>query len=129
MPRQVELLYGRGKLRVELPNSAHVTIIRKPDMPVIRNEAEAVASAFDDPVESKLLAELAQTASSACIAICDITRPVPNRLFLRPLIEELLDGAAKDFSEAVQGKEGTEGTMAFVQKRPAGWVTGEWTPV
>ncbi len=27
---------------------------------------------------------------SACILICDITRPVPNRLFLRPLIEGML---------------------------------------
>ena len=28
---------------------------------------------------------------SACILICDITRPVPNHLFLRPLIEGLLE--------------------------------------
>jgi hypothetical protein len=27
---------------------------------------------------------------SACILICDITRPVPNHLFLRPLIEGLI---------------------------------------
>src|SRR5882757_7488131 len=27
---------------------------------------------------------------SACILICDITRPVPNRLFLRPMVETLV---------------------------------------
>jgi lactate racemase len=27
---------------------------------------------------------------SACILICDITRPVPNHLFLRPIIEQLM---------------------------------------
>ncbi len=29
-------------------------------------------------------------ARSACILICDVTRPVPNGLFLRPLIERLM---------------------------------------
>jgi nickel-dependent lactate racemase len=31
-----------------------------------------------------------QRRRSACILICDITRPVPNHLFLRPLIEGML---------------------------------------
>jgi nickel-dependent lactate racemase len=35
------------------------------------------------------LAELAQGRRSACIAICDVTRPVPNRLFLEPLLATL----------------------------------------
>lgn len=35
--------------------------------------------------------------------------------------ETLLDKAAKDFSAAVQGEEGREGTLAFVEKRPASW--------
>ena len=35
---------------------------------------------------------LAKGRGSACILICDITRPVPNRLFLRPMIETLIDG-------------------------------------
>lgn len=36
------------------------------------------------------LETIASPARSACIVICDITRPVPNHLFLRPLIERLL---------------------------------------
>ncbi len=36
-------------------------------------------------------------------------------------MEALLDQAAKDFAAAVNSKEGQEGTMAFVQKRPAKW--------
>ena len=35
--------------------------------------------------------------------------------------ESLIEDAAKAFSAAVQGKEGTAGTMAFVQKKPAPW--------
>jgi nickel-dependent lactate racemase len=37
------------------------------------------------------LRELARGKSSACILICDITRPVPNGLFLPTLIRELLE--------------------------------------
>ncbi|MDX1804046.1 MAG: enoyl-CoA hydratase-related protein [Alcanivorax sp.] len=36
-------------------------------------------------------------------------------------MNQLLDQAARDFGAAVAGEEGTEGTMAFVQKRPASW--------
>ena len=36
-------------------------------------------------------------------------------------LEALLDSAAESFSAAVQGKEGQEGTMAFVQKRLPSW--------
>lgn len=36
--------------------------------------------------------------------------------------EALLDKAAVQFSAAVKGEEGREGTRAFVEKRPASWV-------
>ncbi|WP_290522496.1 enoyl-CoA hydratase-related protein [Alcanivorax sp.] len=36
-------------------------------------------------------------------------------------MDTLLDQAAVDFAAAVNGEEGQEGTMAFVQKRPASW--------
>jgi isohexenylglutaconyl-CoA hydratase len=36
-------------------------------------------------------------------------------------LDELLDGAAKSFSNAVKGAEGQEGTMAFIQKRAPNW--------
>ncbi|MBZ2168561.1 enoyl-CoA hydratase/isomerase family protein [Marinobacter sp. F4216] len=37
----------------------------------------------------------------------------------------LLDNAAEKFAEAIRGSEGTEGTMAFMQKRPPAWATEE----
>ena len=46
--------------------------------------------ALANPVGVAPLSELARAARSAAIAICDITRPVPNRLFLRPMIETLM---------------------------------------
>jgi nickel-dependent lactate racemase len=88
----VELLYGRQPLRVRLPAGCEPTIIEKPVMPVADDPAEHIAAALARPVGAPPIAELARGASSACILVCDITRPVPNALFLRPLIERL--GAA-----------------------------------
>ncbi len=52
----------------------------------------AISTALDAPIGTAPLKQLAQGAASACILICDITRPVPNGLFLRPLIERLTEG-------------------------------------
>jgi len=89
---QIRLNYGHDGLDVDLPDNADVTVIRKPEMPVSPDPTASVRSALDNPVGCDSLVELARTASSACIAICDITRPVPNGLFLRPLIQSLIDG-------------------------------------
>ena len=82
---KIRLLYGRGGLEVRLPAGCEATVIEKPPMPVIEDPAAAVAAALDGGE----LRDAAAGAHSACILICDITRPVPNRLFLRPLIERL----------------------------------------
>jgi nickel-dependent lactate racemase len=89
---QVELNYGRDKLRVELASDLQVTVLRKPVMPVLPDPQAAVLRALAEPVRTAPLVELARTARSAAIAICDITRPVPNALFLRPLIAGLMQG-------------------------------------
>jgi nickel-dependent lactate racemase len=86
-----ELNYGRQKLPLELPDNIDVTVIRKPPMPALPDPAAAIRRALQHPVGMAPLRQLARDARSAAIAICDITRPVPNRLFLRPLIEALLE--------------------------------------
>ena len=87
---QVELNYGRRTLPVELPDELEVTVVRKPPMPVLPDPVGGIRKALQEPVGSPSWSQLARQARSATIAICDITRPVPNHLFLRPLIEILL---------------------------------------
>jgi nickel-dependent lactate racemase len=87
---EVDLRYGRGELRLRLPGSVRATVVRKPAMPVHEDEQGAVRRALAAPVEARPLAEEARGAGSACIAICDLTRPVPNGLLLGPIVRELL---------------------------------------
>lgn len=87
---KVDLRYGRADLAIHLPANASVTVVGKPNMPLLVDPRAAVETAIASPTGARSLAKLASGARSACIAICDITRPVPNHLFLRPMIETLI---------------------------------------
>jgi nickel-dependent lactate racemase len=89
--QRIELNYGRGRLPVELPDEIDLRVIRKRQMPVLPDPEGAVREALARPTGAPPLAELARGKASACILICDITRPVPNGLFLGPLVRGLLD--------------------------------------
>ncbi len=92
---RIELNYGKGVLPLELPENWDVSIIRKPPMPVIDEEQQAVSNALRAPVNAKPLSAEAKGKRSACILICDITRPVPNGLLLPVIVAQLLDGGMK----------------------------------
>lgn len=98
MTTTVQIAYGRGHLDVDLPTDARATIIRKVPFAKLADPAGAVAHALDEPIGALRFDRLAEGRRSACILICDITRPVPNRLFLRPMIERLIAAgvAARD---------------------------------
>lgn len=88
-----EVQYGRGRLEFELPDGARVTTIHKPAAPKLADPVASVARALDEePIGSVSLTELARGRRRACIVVCDITRPVPNHLFLRPVVDRLLAG-------------------------------------
>src|SRR5260221_12967601 len=95
---QIELNYGRDKLQIDLPDDLQITVLRKPAMPVLPDPQGAVRQALANPVKTAPLLELARKVRSAVVAICDITRPVPNALFLRPLIERLMEGGISALS-------------------------------
>jgi nickel-dependent lactate racemase len=84
-------------------------------MPVLPDPEGAVREALARPTGAPPLAELARRKNSACILVCDITRPVPNGVFLPILIEQLLDaGLSADGIKVVvatglhRPNEGTE---------------------
>lgn len=87
---QIDLRYGKSLLPINLPDDIDVTVIRKPAMPVIASPEKKIQHALANPLNSKPLSALAGNGATACIVICDITRPVPNHMFLRPLIDTLV---------------------------------------
>ncbi|WP_439618215.1 nickel-dependent lactate racemase [Shinella sp.] len=85
----VSVSYGRGHLPIDLPSGAVPTVIRKRPLPKIADPQGAVETALEAPIDAAPLSELARGRKSACILICDITRPVPNRLFLGPMVRTM----------------------------------------
>jgi nickel-dependent lactate racemase len=92
---RVELSYGKGSLALELPDGLDATVIRKPLMPVLSDPFSSVQTALNIPTGARPLVDEARGARSACILICDITRPVPNELLLPPLVRALLDAGLR----------------------------------
>ena len=88
---KIELAFGQTGLSLELPEQAKPTVLRKPVMQVSASAGEIIHNALNQPIGCDDLSVLARTAATACILICDITRPVPNKEFLKPLIQRLLD--------------------------------------
>ncbi len=89
MSDSVSIRYGKGELHIRLPKGCEPTIIRKPDMPVLKDAQAAIRDALLSPVGAPSISELAIGVQRACIVICDITRPVPNGPILKGLIEQL----------------------------------------
>ena len=87
---KIDLSYGKSVLGGILPSAARPTVIRKPSFPVPPSPQAVIDGALAAPVGCAALAQLAQGKQSACILICDITRPVPNGLVLQPMIRRLM---------------------------------------
>jgi len=85
------LLFGRQNLQLDLPADIRVHEINKHPMPLIDDVDGSIRKALLEPIGSPALPALASGRNTACILICDITRPVPNSDLLPPLLETLLE--------------------------------------
>jgi len=86
---RVKLEYGKKGLYADLPDERVVRTLRYKDAPPLANPEAALREVLEHPRGTPPLAELARGRRDACIVICDITRPVPNELILRPLLATL----------------------------------------
>jgi nickel-dependent lactate racemase len=86
---KVTLEYGRTGLPVELPEDRLIRHLAYKDAPPLADPHDALRQVIEHPSGTPPLAEVARVRQSACIAICDITRPVPNDLILPPVLATL----------------------------------------
>jgi len=86
----ITLDYGKTGLAVTLPEERFIApplAIR--DAVPLADPVAALEAALANPIGTKSLAELARGKKTACIVICDITRPVPNPIMLPPMLRTL----------------------------------------
>src|SRR3954447_17689767 len=89
---RVTLDYGRTGLDVTLPDDRTVGPLAIREAPPLADPERALEESLRNPVGTKPLADLARGRKSACVVICDITRPVPNKLILPPVLRTLEAG-------------------------------------
>jgi nickel-dependent lactate racemase len=81
------LLCGQEKVGVDLPDS--VEVLKMKDLAPLADPVASVHDALCHPIDSPALKDIAPGKKNACVVISDITRPVPNKIILPPLLEVL----------------------------------------
>ncbi|HOO56597.1 MAG TPA: nickel-dependent lactate racemase [bacterium] len=87
---EINVAYGKGHLAINVPDNNLSGVYRKKKMPVKDNPEQTVREALSSPIGTNPLRDIAAGKKTACIVVNDVTRPVPNKLILPPMIEELL---------------------------------------
>ena len=83
---RVNMKYGRGEIGVDVPKPNLISVLASQEFPPIENPEQAILDALETPTDSPALSEMAKNRKSATIVISDITRPVPNKLILPPML-------------------------------------------
>lgn len=86
---QVEMRYGQGSVTVEIPDNNLAGVLETEPSKPLDDADEVVQDAISHPISSPSLGKLAEGRESACIVISDITRPVPNKIILPPILKTL----------------------------------------
>lgn len=84
---KAELLYGKEKLRIEVPD--HAVILEPVYQQGLYDEKAAVQQALRTPIVAAPLRESVRPTDKVAIVISDITRPTPNHKLVPWLLEEL----------------------------------------
>lgn len=86
---QYTLDYGRGKLTFQTDPADVVSVLNIREMSSAADQSGAIWDAILNPIGTRPLADLATGKTTACIVVCDITRPVPNPVIL-PILLQIL---------------------------------------
>ena len=89
--KEVKLLYGKNGITLNIQDDWNANIIRKPLMPIIDDISGEVNKALNNPINSLSIDKISSKGKSVCILVCDITRPVPNKLFLKQIIIKFIN--------------------------------------
>lgn len=86
---RIKMDYGKTGILVDLPDDRVVGPLEIKDAIPLADQSKAISDALANPIGSKPLSEIAKGKKTACILICDITRPVPNKVILPQVLKTI----------------------------------------
>lgn len=104
---RIRLDYGKTGLNADFPDANLAAVLTLAPAPPLADPPQAIRKALDHPLHALPLTHSAQGKKSACIVVCDLTRPVPNAVLLPPLLEQLARAGIGDNAVTVLIATGT----------------------
>ncbi len=86
---RTDFAFGKTGLALTLPDRFDYRILEARSASALPDWRAALEDSLDHPIGTPPLIELARGKKSAAISVCDITRPVPNRLTLPAILPRL----------------------------------------
>jgi nickel-dependent lactate racemase len=91
---RVDLAYGRQGTSVAVP--ARTEVVVPVDEPALAHETAAIVAALRSPLAGPPLADRLRSGDRVAVVFPDLTRPMPNRTVLPPLLDELARAGVPD---------------------------------
>jgi nickel-dependent lactate racemase len=92
---RIELAYGRGRLPIDIPDTAVVVVPEELDG--LDDERAAFSAAVRAPIGTAPLASIARATDTVAIVIADITRPSPSERLVPWIMAELAHVPRENF--------------------------------
>jgi len=87
--------YGKGYREFDIPDKNIMAELRQNKVDVGLTGIDEVTRALREPIASKRLSEIVKSGERVVIITSDITRPMPSKTVLPPVIDELLQAGAR----------------------------------
>ncbi len=87
--KTIKLDNGKGQIKIQIPNGVTYEIISPMEIKPSKNSNQILKEAFDKPVSSESLKDLAFGKEKIVIIVCDNTRYLPQKEILPFVLEEL----------------------------------------
>ena len=107
---KVQLGYAKTKMATEIQDDNMIGILQPNDVPVRLTGTDEVMRALRSPIGSRLC-EIVSKGEKVVIITSDITRPMPSKVVLPPLLDEL----------ALAGVPDEDITVVFARVSPASY--------
>lgn len=91
----INLPYGKSDLTINVPDANLKAVMKMKAVPCLENIPEEIIKSLENPIGTKPFVELIKSKSKipydlkVCIVISDLTRPVPNKIILKILLDTL----------------------------------------
>ncbi len=85
---KIKIPYGKETIYWSPPTEFRVQVVNPKAFPGVSNQEQEVISAMESPIGSKRIEDF-KDVTKVAIAISDLTRPVPNKIIIPPIVAKL----------------------------------------